>query len=154
MAAQEKKKVRLARTSRTLPIALLRAREAVMDRFRPLLHQHDITEQQWRVIRVLQETGPIDATQLASEATLLAPSLTRMLKALAARGFITQEQDKDDRRRSLIALTDAGAAFIEKLAPESATIYARMENEIGAERIDALLNDLSDLLAALDRTEN
>ena len=41
--------------SRSLPMQLLRAREAVMQRFRPMLHQHGVTEQQWRVIRVLVE---------------------------------------------------------------------------------------------------
>ncbi|MGH7006661.1 MAG: hypothetical protein ACREIP_22160, partial [Alphaproteobacteria bacterium] len=34
--------------SRSLPMQLLRAREAVMQRFRPMLHQHGVTEQQWR----------------------------------------------------------------------------------------------------------
>ena len=90
----------LARTQRTLPIALLRAREAVMDRFRPLLQVHDITEQQWRVLRVLHETGPVDATLLAKQAAVLAPSLTRMLRALARRGFIAQSRDQMPTPRS------------------------------------------------------
>ncbi|MGL4281189.1 MAG: MarR family transcriptional regulator, partial [Albidovulum sp.] len=75
----------LAETRRTLPIALLRAREAVMERFRPLLAAHDISEQQWRVMRVLQEAGESDATQLSRAANVLAPSLTRMLRTLEAR---------------------------------------------------------------------
>lgn len=63
----------LAETRRTLPIALLRAREAVMERFRPVLNSHDITEQQWRVIRVLQEHGATDASKLAELACILPP---------------------------------------------------------------------------------
>ena len=46
-----------------LPIALLRTREEVMARFRPHLHQYDITEQQWRVIRVLHTTNQTHPTQ-------------------------------------------------------------------------------------------
>ncbi len=60
-----------------LPMALLRAREAVMARFRPLLDAHGINEQQWRVIRVLAEHPSLDATDLAQRANILAPSLTR-----------------------------------------------------------------------------
>jgi len=32
---------------------LLKAREAAMERFRPMLREHGLTEQQWRVIRAL-----------------------------------------------------------------------------------------------------
>ena len=39
---------------RSVPIALIRAREAVMAHFRPLLAQRGYTEQQWRVLRVLE----------------------------------------------------------------------------------------------------
>ena len=61
----------------TLPIALLRAREVVMDLFRPMLHAHGATEQQWRVLRVIREAGATDATALARNACILAPSLSR-----------------------------------------------------------------------------
>jgi len=33
---------------KNLPMALLKARESVMAHFRPILREHDITEQQWR----------------------------------------------------------------------------------------------------------
>ncbi|EBU8132120.1 homoprotocatechuate degradation operon regulator HpaR, partial [Salmonella enterica subsp. enterica serovar Java] len=56
-----------------LPIALLRARETVMAQFRPMLARHDLTEQQWRVIRALAEHGQIDASELSARAFVLAP---------------------------------------------------------------------------------
>lgn len=140
----------LAETRRTLPIALLRAREAVMERFRPLLGAHDVTEQQWRVLRVLQEAGETDATQLADAASLLPPSLTRMVRSLEARGFITLRKDPNDGRRSLIALTDAGKGFLRKVSPESAAIYAQIEAQIGHERVEHLLDELAALLTALE----
>lgn len=69
-------------TRRSVPIALLRAREAVMSHFRPMLAQHDITEQQWRVIRILAETDIVDASEMAERAFILAPSLTRIIARL------------------------------------------------------------------------
>ena len=72
-------------TRHSLPMALLRAREAVMSRFRPLLAEHDINEQQWRVIRVLGEAGTLDASEVAERTFILAPSLTRMIKTLEER---------------------------------------------------------------------
>ncbi|MDV4166542.1 homoprotocatechuate degradation operon regulator HpaR [Rhodovulum sp. FJ3] len=140
----------LAQTRRTLPILLLRAREAVMENFRPLLAAHDITEQQWRVIRVLEEVDQVDASYLAEQASILAPSLTRIMRALEKRGFIQGVRDENDGRRTLVHLTDEGRAFIHKIAPESAQIYADIEAKIGVDNIEALLDQLEALLAALD----
>ncbi|QYK43464.1 MAG: homoprotocatechuate degradation operon regulator HpaR [Paracoccaceae bacterium] len=139
----------LADTRRTLPIALLRAREAVMDRFRPMLNAHGVTEQQWRVMRVLQERGPTDATALATAACVLPPSLTRMLRALESRSFITLHRDPSDGRRAKIVLTEPGRSFIAEVSPRSAEVYAAIERRFGRARIDALLDDLAALTDAL-----
>lgn len=146
---EQRDRMELAETRRTLPIALLRAREAVMERFRPMLSAHDVTEQQWRVMRVLQETGESDATQLAKAACVLAPSLTRMLRSLEGRGFIALRKDPGDGRRALIALAPPGQAFLQQVAPESAAVYAQIEGRIGRERIAHLLDEIEALLVAL-----
>ena len=39
----------------SLTIALLQAREAAMGYFRPIVKRHNLTEQQWRIVRVLAE---------------------------------------------------------------------------------------------------
>jgi len=75
-----------------------------MDRFRPLLSRHEITEQQWRVLRLLNEADELDATQLAREACVLLRSLTRMLKLLEAQGLVKIRRDPKDRRRALARL--------------------------------------------------
>lgn len=135
-------------TRRSLPIALLRAREAVMARFRPMLARHDVTEQQWRVIRVLGEASPLDATEVAVRACVLAPSLTRIIKALEERGFISRDRDAADGRRVLLAIAPAGLAMIREVTPESRAIYAELEKRYGRARIEHLL-DLLDELALL-----
>ena len=139
----------LAHTRRTLPIALLRARETVMDRFRPLLHRLDVTEQQWRVLRVLDEAESMDASELAQGAAILAPSLSRILKTLEARGFIDMRKDPGDGRRTQIRLSAAGSAFLAKAAPESATIYAEIEAQVGQDRIEHLLDEIDSLIVKL-----
>lgn len=135
-------------TRRSLPIALLRAREAVMARFRPVLAAHDVTEQQWRVIRVLAEESPLDASDVAVRACVLAPSLTRIVKTLEDRGLITRERDTVDARRVLLAIDPAGMALIGEVAPESGAIYAEIEARYGAENLTRLL-DMLDELAGL-----
>ena len=132
-------------TRRSLPIALLRARESVMSRFRPMLAAHDVTEQQWRVIRVLGETSPLDASEVADRACVLAPSLTRIIKALEDRNIITRTKDEGDGRRILLAIAPTGAAMIRELTPESRAIYGDLESRYGRERIEQLLDMLGEL---------
>ncbi|WP_425097960.1 homoprotocatechuate degradation operon regulator HpaR [Tropicibacter sp. S64] len=136
----------LARTRRTLPMALLRARETVMEQFRPMLNRLDVTEQQWRVLRVLDEADRMDATELATRAAILAPSLSRILKSLEARGFIASGKDAADRRRTLISLTETGARFLADASPESAEIYARIEAQVGKDAIETLLDQIETLI--------
>jgi homoprotocatechuate degradation regulator HpaR len=133
------------RQRRSLAIGLLRAREAVMSHFRPILAAHDVTEQQWRVMRVLHETGTLDASEVADKAFILAPSLTRMIKSLEERGFITKHKDKADGRRVLLRIAPAGKAMIEEVMPDSRRVYAEIDARFGRERVDALLEMLDDL---------
>ncbi|PSJ60922.1 homoprotocatechuate degradation operon regulator HpaR [Mesorhizobium soli] len=132
-------------TRRSLPIALLRAREAVMGHFRPMLAQHEITEQQWRVIRILAETGQVDATEMAEKAFILAPSLTRIIRSLEERGLISKSKDAEDGRRVLLEIAPAGMKVIAEVGPESRAIYATLEAKYGKERVEKLLDMLDDL---------
>ena len=75
---------------------LLAAREAVMAPIRPELRAANVTEQQWRVLRVLADQGSLDAAALAAAALLHAPSLTRILKELTQRGLIARHPDPED----------------------------------------------------------
>ena len=80
----------------SLPIALLRAREAVMQHFRLLHRKGKVTEQQWRVLRVLYLEGEMDAGKLANHSFLLAPSLSRILKDLESAEHIKRRASATD----------------------------------------------------------
>lgn len=130
---------------RSLAIGLLKAREAVMSHFRPILAGYDLTEQQWRVIRALWEAGTLDATEVAEKAFILAPSLTRMLRSLEERDYIFRHKDKDDGRRVLLTLAPAGRAIIDEVMPDSCRVYANFDARFGAARIEELIDVLEEL---------
>ena len=103
----------------SLPMALLRGREAAMQRFRPILAEHDLTEQQWRTLRALSSNhAPIDVGKVAETTFLLGPSLSRILTNLDDRGLITRSTDPTDQRRTLVSLTVTGIELVNKIAPE------------------------------------
>jgi len=134
-------------TSRSLPIALLRARERVMGPIRAKLADVGVTEQQWRVLRVLDEGGPLDPTAIAERACLLAPSLTRIARTLEAKGLITRAPHESDGRKVRIDISDEGRALIAAAAPRSNLIFAELEAAYGAEKLERLLDLLEDLVA-------
>ena len=136
----------LPSTTRSLPIALIRAREGVMSPIREMLAETGITEQQWRVLRVLAEYGVMDTNTLADRSSLLFPSLTRIAATLRDKGLVTQTRDQKDRRRQNIAITPAGQKIIDDRAAEAAQIVAGFKASLGAENYEQLL----DLLALLD----
>ncbi|KUP94975.1 homoprotocatechuate degradation operon regulator HpaR [Tritonibacter horizontis] len=136
----------LPSTSRSLPIALIRAREGVMAPIRDMLSATGLTEQQWRVLRVLAEFGPLDSSTLADRASLLFPSLTRIVSAMAKRNLITQTRDSTDRRRQIIEIAEAGQTLIDEYADEAAQIAGSFRARLGDENYEQLL----DLLAMLD----
>lgn len=135
---------------RSLPIALLRAREAMMQHFRPMLAAHDLSEQQWRVLRILAERGELDATTLAERAFILMPSLSRILPLLEERSLVARHTARTDRRRARIALTPAGQALIDAVLPDSRAIYAAIERRFGKEQVTVLLDLLEALSTAAD----
>ena len=135
----------LRRTDRSLPIALLRARETVMAPVREMLSKSGISEQKWRVIRVLDEVGPMEQTALAQEACLLLPSLTRMLRAMEDEGLLSRASDAHDRRKSIVSITDAGRKVLSDHAEASTAIAAALEARYGSEKLEHLLDLLEEL---------
>ena len=140
-------------TSRSLPISLLQTRELIMEVVRPMLVRHSITEQQWRVLRVISEDVRLDASTVAARACLLAPSVTRIVRTLAKRGFISSVRDVSDKRRTVLQLTEAGDAFLEKVSPESTEIFAKLRRTVGAERWEQLTTLLSDIRSDIQATD-
>lgn len=110
--------------------------------FRPILAKHGFTEQQWRVLRVLGEKGTSDAGQVAFDACILAPSLSRIIGKLETEKFITRFIDDKDGRRINLSLTSLGQEVLNKIAPDMDIIYKAIQKRYGEEK----LSDLLDLL--------
>jgi len=130
--------------SRSLPIALMRAREAVMGPIRDMLAGEGLSEQQWRLLRVLDAQSPLDATTLARRAALLLPSQTRIVHSMVERGLVTRSRGAD-RRRMEVAITDEGRAIIARNSDRAVRISDEWRARLGPARYETLLGLLEDL---------
>jgi len=136
---------RTRETSRALPIALLRARETVMSPIRDMLHDLNLTEQKWRILRTLEECGRVEQSTIAKEACLLLPSLTRILRTMEADGQIARAADLADKRRTLVEITETGRAILRDNIHVSNGIYQSIQSQMGQEKLDTLLDLLQEL---------
>ena len=143
------RRVPMREFSRSLPMSLLRAREAVMRHFRPSLRDHGLTEQQWRILRALTSIDAIEVTELARVAFLLGPSLSRILRDLEARHLIERKVVKADQRRIVVSISGRGLRLIEAVAPSSEAIYAAMTARYGARKLAKLQEMLRSLEGCL-----
>lgn len=116
-----------------------------MGPMRAILNNSGVTEQQWRVLRVVEENGAIDPTQIAEQACLLMPSLTRILQKLEEKTLITRERHSVDRRRQMISITDDGRALIAENIDAALALAAETQRRLGPKRYDLLLDLLNEL---------
>lgn len=137
----------LRRTNRSLPIALLRARETVMGPVREMLADSPVNEQKWRVLRVLEESGPQDQNTIAKQACLLLPSLTRILRVMEQDGLVSRLTAPDDRRRSIVTIEAAGRKILQERGAQAAALLDSLRAQYGEAKLEQLLDLLEELQA-------
>ena len=135
--------------SRSLPMALLRARESVMASFRTMLRAHGVSEQQWRVLGALLSDGPMRASDLSIDTLISMPSLSRLLKTLEGKRLIERSVHKEDLRASQVAITRQGKRLVEALGPLSEAIYAQIAEKVSEPHLEALYGLLEELTLRL-----
>lgn len=131
----------------SLTLTLLQAREAAMGFFRPSLNQHGLTEQQWRVIRILSQQGELEINRLAELACILKPSMTGVLVRMEAAGMVERRKVEQDQRRVLVRLTEKGEACFSDMSEDMEANYLRLQEQLGEDKLQTLLSLLNDLKA-------
>jgi len=129
---------------RNLPMLLLRARESSMRYFLPSLKKHGLTEQQWRVIRVLNDFGKMETGRIAEEACILAPSLSGVLERMQAGGLIERHRPQSDQRKVYVNLTAHSKKLVQQISPEIEARYQQLSQLMCQQ-------DLMALYALLDK---
>jgi len=135
----------MTKTQPSLTLSLLQAREAAMAFFRPLLNEHDLTEQQWRVIRILKQHGELENYQLAELACILKPSMTGVLGRLERDGLVRRQKAAQDQRRVFVSLTEGGEACFASMKEGMEANYQKIQAQFGEEKLQQLMGLLNDL---------
>lgn len=129
----------------SVTLALLEAREALMTHFRPALNDIGLTEQQWRIIRILAQFGELESTHLAEKACILKPSLTGIIRRLSEMDLVERRRGDTDQRFVFIHLTQSGDDIFKKMSFEMEKRYQKIHQKVGDEKIEKLLELLKDI---------
>ena len=134
---------------RNLPLLMLQAREHVMAHFRPILNANGITEQQWRIVRLLLDSGPLEPHQIGDACRLSSPSLAGVLGRMEQIGFVKRKRLANDQRRVEVSLTPRSRALAAHMAPHIEAVYDDIELSLGHELSETFHRALDELIVKL-----
>jgi len=140
--------------SRSLPMMLNRTLDVVMPRFRKIFKEFGITEQQWRILRVLWEVDELPLGELADTTLIPAPSLVGIVDRLQTAKFVVRRPSKQDRRVVLVAATPAGRDLLQRLLPQVATAYADLKLNVDPVIWQQLLDGLDAIAVLAEKNSN
>jgi DNA-binding MarR family transcriptional regulator len=75
----------------------------------------DITPSHLRALRVLMRRGVMRLSELSDHLQIAARSTTEVVDALETRGLVERRPDPDDRRATLVALTQHGTSVLDAI---------------------------------------
>ena len=139
--------------SRSLPMMLYRTLDAVMPRFRSVFGQFGLTEQQWRVLRVLWEIDGIGFSELAEITRIPAPSLVGVVDRLAKNGLVERRRSEADRRMVYVHATIEGQRLEEQVRPAVVRAYSDLQASVDAADWDRLISGMEAIIAACEQND-
>ncbi len=131
---------------RNLPQLFLKAREELICHFRPILNHFGLTEQQWRILRVLSEREQLEPWEICDICQILSPSLAGVLSRMDDMGVINRSRVPEDQRRVIVRLSPRGSELVEEIAPLIQAQYRKLEEALGRELIDELYTVLDKVI--------
>ncbi len=138
-------------THRNLPQQFLKARDALMAHFRPILNHYGLSEQQWRILRALDEQGRLEPRELCELCQILSSSMAGILARMEETGLVRRSRVEADQRRVLVSLAPQGDALIDEMAPLIELQYQYLEQALGKEALEALSAALEGFIGAQSR---
>lgn len=135
-------------SNRDLPQQLLKARDALMSHFRPVLNHFGVTEQQWRILRTLDAHEQLEPRELCALCQILSPSMAGVLARMEEMGLVQRRRMAGDARRVMVSLAPKGDALFDEIAPLIERQYRLMEKAWGKRVLDDLSAALAGFIAA------
>ena len=108
----------------------------------------DLSHGQLSALSTIVRRGPLRPGELAAIEVVAAPTITRVVSDLEARGLVQREPDPDDGRSSFVSGTEAGIELLLRARSDRARTVQSILSELSPEQVAALAAALPALESA------
>jgi homoprotocatechuate degradation regulator HpaR len=129
-----------------LPQRLLKARDSLMAHFRPILNHFGVTEQQWRILRSLDEHGQLEPRELCDMCQISSPSMAGVLARMEELSMVVRKRVEGDQRRVRVQISKQGRSLLARIAPLIELQYAYIEESCGEQIFSELFKVLENFI--------
>jgi DNA-binding MarR family transcriptional regulator len=109
-----------------------------------------LTIPEWRIMAVLGLKAPLSANEVCERTRMDKVQVSRAVARLLEKGLLTRKTARDDRRRSVLALSARGSRIYADVAPMTAAWEAQLLAHLDEEEVDALDRTLTKLQEIAD----
>jgi len=134
-----------------LPQRFLKARDSLIGHFRHILNHFGLTEQQWRILRALDEHGQLEPWEICDMCQFSSPSMAGMLARLEDAELIDRGRISGDQRRVMVNLSQKGINLLSKVGPLIELQYSYLEEACGKQILDDLFTVLEEFVDVAKR---
>lgn len=122
-------------------VSLLVAAEHIEQAIVPVWERHDVTADQYNVLRILRGVYPggHPRHEIARRMIHRAPDVTRMLDRLVRRRLVARVRNPDDRRESIATITRAGLALLDRIDPDVYAVQRNVTATLGEQELKQLV---------------
>src|SRR6516165_1153908 len=101
-------------------LSLAVAAGTISDLMDQVCERHDLTRQQYNVLRILRGVYPEGHPRCAIAERMIerAPDVTRLVDRLQARGLVRRQRGGYDQRQAITRITPKGLKLLETIQPE------------------------------------
>ena len=130
-----------------LPYLLARAAHHVAGGFHAGLRRHDLTVFSWRVLATLSDGSGYTVGELCERCLAKQPTVSKLIDRLERARWVRRRRDREDGRRVLVEITDAGRRKIAPVLAEARDYERAILGAGGAPELERLRTRLRALIA-------
>ena len=116
-------------------------------------HEVDLTPEQFLLIDLLWNHGPLSQQELADQLQKDKNSVTKLVDAAERKGFVIRQQNPHDRRSNTIILTDLALSLKDNAKSTGIFILDKMLAGIGEDELHTFLGTLAKLCSNMEEAE-
>ncbi|MDD7909864.1 MULTISPECIES: MarR family winged helix-turn-helix transcriptional regulator [Pseudovibrio] len=104
--------------------------------------RHGLAVSEWRTMAILGSNRALSATEIVEKSSMDKVNVSRAVQSLRKKGLLKRDIDGDDRRRSVLRLTEEGNRIFQDLVP----LVREVEQELIADLTEEELTLLEGLM--------